>query len=296
MQCAIAIHSAAKLYVVHTLRDSGTGARSGLKSGLVATSAGRPASASFTSWGSCMSGREDTDRRPEAERYNARPMRVVGVDGTRKGWLAVCLEDGHFLKAATFRRFEEVVGAFLDASQFAVDIPIGLPDSGPRAADGLARKLVGPQHRSVFDVPRREVVEEWSYERACERLFKLEGRKLSKQSWAIVPKLLEVDQRVGPGDPIVEVHPEVSFRALAGRPLRFGKKTWGGISQRRKLLVAAGIRIPDDISVLGHAAPDDVLDATAAAWTAHRVATRVAQSLPEPPEQDELGRRVAIWF
>jgi len=40
---------------------------------------------------------------------------------------------------------------------------------------------------------------------------------------------------------------------------------------------------------------DDVLDAAAAAWSAHRVATGVVQSLPEPPEIVQ-GQLVAIWF
>jgi predicted RNase H-like nuclease len=160
----------------------------------------------------------------------------------------------------------------------------------------MARALVGAQHRGVFEVPRREVVDEPTYARACERLLKLEGRKLSRQSWALVPKLREVDQRVGPSDPIVEVHPELSFRTLAGAPLRHGKKTWGGIALRRKLLAAAGIRLPEDLHVLASSAPDDVLDAAVAAWSAHRVATGAAQSLPDPPEIDELGRRVAIFY
>src|SRR5690349_7826148 len=41
MQCAMEIHSAAKLYVLHVRSVSGTGARSGLKSGLSTMSRGR---------------------------------------------------------------------------------------------------------------------------------------------------------------------------------------------------------------------------------------------------------------
>jgi predicted RNase H-like nuclease len=42
--------------------------------------------------------------------------------------------------------------------------------------------------------------------------------------------------------------------------------------------------------------PDDVLDAAAAAWSAHRVATGVAGSMPDPPQVNERGQRVAKWF
>jgi predicted RNase H-like nuclease len=40
---------------------------------------------------------------------------------------------------------------------------------------------------------------------------------------------------------------------------------------------------------------DDVLDAAGAAWSAHRIATRVARPLPDPPEQRD-GRSIAIWY
>jgi len=45
----------------------------------------------------------------------------------------------------------------------------------------------------------------------------------------------------------------------------------------------------------GQAAPDDVLDAAVAAWTAARKANGEAATLPpEPPLRD--GRAVAIWY
>ncbi len=61
-------------------------------------------------------------------------------------------------------------------------------------------------------------------------------------------------------------------------------------------MAAAGIRLPGDVAVLASAVPDDVLDAAVAAWSAHRVATGSAVCLPNPPEIDDLGRRVAICY
>jgi predicted RNase H-like nuclease len=86
---------------------------------------------------------------------------------------------------------------------------------------------------------------------------------------------------------IVEVHPEVSFRALKGEPLRYPKKdSWSGGAERRALLGGAGIFISDELPGGERAAPDDVVDAAAAAWSAMRVAEGKSSTLPEEPSRD----------
>jgi predicted RNase H-like nuclease len=58
-----------------------------------------------------------------------------------------------------------------------------------------------------------------------------------------------------------------------------------------------GIGVPADIGPAGlRAAVDDVLDATVAAWSAKRIASGIARSLPDPPERDAEGQPVAIWY
>lgn len=115
---------------------------------------------------------------------------------------------------------------------------------------------------------------------------------LSAQSFALRKKILEVEERLE--ERIFEVHPEVSFAALAGRHLRHSKRSWNGQMERRRLLAAAGIELPDELAAV-RAAPDDVLDAAVAAWSAARKARGVAVTLPPgPPVQD--GRPVAIWY
>ncbi len=81
---------------------------------------------------------------------------------------------------------------------------------------------------------------------------------------------------------------------MAGAPLTSSKKTREGLGERRTLLTARGVEIAD-VRVKG-TRPDDVLDAAAVAWSAHRVATGVAVSLPDPPERDAEGRPVAVWY
>ena len=53
--------------------------------------------------------------------------------------------------------------------------------------------------------------------------------------------------------------------------------------------------LPDKLGPAGQAPPDDILDAAAVAWSAHRMATGAAQSHPSPPEENN-GVRIAIWY
>lgn len=97
-----------------------------------------------------------------------------------------------------------------------------------------------------------------------------------------MPKIAEVDavmrRETSLQERIVEVHPEVSFREIAGgRSILSKKKRVSGFVERRELLVGAlpGIAIPATRPLVraGAGAPaDDVLDAIAAAWTARRFA------------------------
>ena len=41
---------------------------------------------------------------------------------------------------------------------------------------------------------------------------------------------------------------------------------------------------------------DDILDAIAALWTAHRISNGTAETLPDPPPRDEVGRPMEIVF
>jgi predicted RNase H-like nuclease len=115
---------------------------------------------------------------------------------------------------------------------------------------------------------------------------------LSAQSFALGKKIVEVESCLERR--LFEVHPEVSFAALAGRHLRHSKRSWNGQMERRRLLRSAGILLPNELGA-GEAAADDVLDAAIAAWSAARKEKGEAATLPpEPPRQD--GRPVAIWY
>lgn len=221
---------------------------------------------------------------------------VVGADAYKGGWVTVALRDGAVERCGTYTRFNEVLSDHRDASVVGVDIPIGLPDSSGRQADDLARRFVGPRRNSVFSTPGRAVLEAATYQEALDVTRALGVTGISKQSFGLAQKILEVDQIAQDNERVMEVHPEVSFRAMAGQPLTYSKKSWNGASLRRMLLAQHDIRLPDDLGEAGLAPVDDVLDAAAAAWTADRIARGKAISLPDPPEEFADGRKAAIWY
>jgi Uncharacterized conserved protein len=80
----------------------------------------------------------------------------------------------------------------------------------------------------------------------------------------------------------------------AGRPPQYRKKSAGGAFERIEILRRHGIQLAE-LKATASAPLDDVLDAGAAAWSAHRIASGVAESLPDPPECVD-GIAIAIWF
>jgi predicted RNase H-like nuclease len=208
--------------------------------------------------------------------------KVVGVDGTKGGWVAIRLEDGRFAGDHVIHPIETDFEQFSDAEVIAVDVPIGF---GPRQADTAARAYLKGAASTVFSTPSREVLE----------VVFGPGLGVSAQAHALGPRILHVTRLAQNDSRIYEVHPEVSFRAMNdGQALRQRKKSAGGALQRIELLRRQGI----ELEGLGPASAvplDDVLDAAASAWSAHRIATGSARSLPHPPEvRDEFA--MAIWY
>lgn len=221
--------------------------------------------------------------------------RVAGIDAARKHWVGVT-SDLRTYAATTIDALLAAADADGVLDVVAIDIPIGLPLNGPRRADICARTAIGPRASSVFGTPPREMLLAPSYAEAGEVSRRLTGNGISQQSWAMREKILEVDTVVrGHQRTIIEIHPEVLFATLANHPLRSRKSTWAGFRERLALLAREGIALPDDLGSVGHiAAPNDVLDAAVASWSADRYCRGVAISLPAQPEQFD-GITAAIY-
>jgi predicted RNase H-like nuclease len=222
----------------------------------------------------------------------------MGVDACDRGWVGVVL-DGAAVRAyaaATIETLAASAQADGALDVVVVDMPIGLPDSGVRDADVLARRSLHGSTSSVFGVPVRRALAAAEYATAVAVNRELTGVGISKQSYALREKIHEVERWLrGSRCRVVEGHPEVTFRRLSGGRRLSRKKSWTGVHERKALLEDAGIHLPADAGVAGVVAGvDDVLDAGAMAWTAVRYARREAVPLPDPPQVFSDGLNSAI--
>jgi predicted RNase H-like nuclease len=225
--------------------------------------------------------------------------RVLGVDACRPGWIGIAL-CGDAARAYFAPRIQALVGSATDDGPLdavAIDIPIGLAEAGRRQADELARRALGRRWASIFITPVRAALLAGDFASAVAENRRLAGEGVSRQAFALRAKILDVGEWVRHTPVrVVEAHPELSFACLAGQPLPSRKSTWAGAVARRSLLAQAGLVLADDLGPAAEqAGVDDVLDAAVMAWTAQRVASGSARSLPDPPEILGDGSACAIW-
>ena len=210
--------------------------------------------------------------------------------------MGVSLVDGRFSVALTAPKISQLLSAFPGAAVAAVDIPIGLPSDRPRACDAAAAAFIGPRRSSVFPTSPKVALEAATFAEALVASRRSLGIGLSQQAYALGPKILEVALIAVVGDRIIEVHPEVCFRAMAGRDLAFPKSSWGGMKDRLELLASVEIVLPADLGLANEVGPADVIDAAAAAWSARRYLVGEAKSVINPPEVSAEGRQITIWY
>jgi predicted RNase H-like nuclease len=214
---------------------------------------------------------------------------VAGVDGCRGGWIVV--HDG---RASVHPDFAVVLAALTDDTVVAVDMPIGLVDAhepGGRLVDRTARVQLGPKRNSVFSAPPRCALGARTLPDARRR-----GARLTLQTLNLLPRIEDVDRVMTPElqSRVFEVHPELSFAAMAGgASVLASKRSAAGANERRALLQRAGVVVPERPA---GAAGDDLLDACALAWSARRVALGTARRVPDHPALDARGLRMELHW
>ena len=244
---------------------------------------------------------------------------VAGVDSVplRKGggWVMAITETDSdaLVEFSVWESFADLrVFACARGLLVAVDIPVGLPGAGGRTADRDGRSLLKPKRTScVFPAPALCILDIDDYEQAKKISHEATGKRPTKQAHALLRKIREVRHAVAPDDfhrpdrsvdsaPAwaVEVHPEVSFAKLAGRPIPVSKHKPAGIARRLGVLRAVFPNIVEAMTapVAGRPRPgrDDCLDVAAAAWTARRLASGDADCLGAG-EYDDTGYPMHIW-
>ena len=237
----------------------------------------------------------------------------VGVDGCKGGWVSVGLDRNGF-ETEVFCTFSDLLAHYRHAKLILVDIPIGLPEGkGGRDCDREAREKLGrPRASSVFPTPTRQTVQQASrapcdYEAAAVREREVAGKGTSKQSFAIAPKIAEVDEVIrarGPGaEPVVrEVHPELLFCTLnRAKPMESPKKRKQGRDERLCVLRREEPRTQEIYDKTrarfrrNVVANDDIVDALAAAVVAYHLHDRL-RTLPECPPKDLKGLPMEIVY
>ena len=209
---------------------------------------------------------------------------VLGLDGCRGGWIGALVEGDQ----VGWLRLPDIRAALvLDVASVGVDMPLGLPETGRRECDVLAKRELGRAHPRVFLAPPRGVLAASTYALARPLHRDLTGGLgMSAQTWGLVAKIREVDAHAD--DPrLVEVHPELSFALLAGRVLA-SKHAAAGLEERRRALQQW---LPGLEEVPWG---DDGLDALVVAWSATRWLAGSARTLPADPPVDACGRPMRI--
>ncbi len=233
---------------------------------------------------------------------------VAGVDGCKAGWLVVVISTTPAVSITrTFvaEDFAEVLEETADCAAVAVDMPIGIPEiveKGGRQCDKEARARLKPHGSRVFPSPARAVLTASTYEEAkLANQRNSEGmNSISKQTWAIVPKIADVDAAMTPElqQRVIEIHPELCFWQLNEEtPVSLKKSTMAGALVRMTLLAEVGLvsETLNNVPTVPGADLDDVLDATVAAWTALRYSRGEAIQVPSQPPLDGRGLRMEMW-
>jgi len=221
---------------------------------------------------------------------------VAGVDGCRGGWLMVRLGPDGRMAVEIVGRFSEL--GLRGLAMVAVDMPIGLPDSGARGCDFRARdRLPRDRKSSVFLHFRRPLLGFATYPEA-NAWGKADGKGLAKQAWFLLPKIADIDAWITPARQrrVRESHPELVFFALNdSRPLP-KKSTPEGLAMRRRVLRRHGLKGIDALAEAldrRKAKLDDLYDAAALALMARRIARGEGTCLAAG--RDARGLRMEIW-
>ncbi len=248
---------------------------------------------------------------------------VLGVDGRRGGWALALVEvrDGADTGAGEEPgrpvlglEWDTVPGQDADglgrvlataqeagAAAVGIDCPIGLPADAWRPCDLLAKRRLGRASARVFLTPPREVLGAPSYPEARIVARQVLGKGISAQTYGLRRIVLAVDDLLrsrsgaaaAAGPPVFEVHPELSFQALAGRPAGDplpAKRTPAGRGAR---IAALEGWIPAD-RLIEPPHGDDHLDALAAAWSAWRWVIGAAEILGGQTDPEGLPMRIVI--
>jgi len=226
---------------------------------------------------------------------------VIGIDGCKAGWItAKALEN----KSISFQIIENLNDGYLkesNLSHIGIDIPLQLSHSEKRLAEIEARSLLKNRACTIFSPPTLSALRAKNYIDACDVNFKECGKRISKQSWNLFPKIKEAQEflqnnsisKLG----IFEVHPELSFMAMNDMSLiKASKKTDIGREIRIKLIQKFfpnfSFALVRNKYKKTQVLDDDILDSISVLWSTQRIVDNIAEFVP----RDHKKTNMRIYF
>lgn len=249
-----------------------------------------------------------------------------GIDGCPAGWLVLSqkADNSGSLSARIYPTLDELAPHLRADHIVAIDMPIGMPapDHYPRACDVAARRLLGSRACCVFSAPCRDVLSHLHHYPSASSWHKqATGKAISCQAFNILPKINQLDSFLSLHPGIAsfhEIHPEVSFAHMNSScakpsPILLKKTSPEGAQARVALIeqaFPAAFHKPEVMESLQqnlgprskHGKPrwalNDLHDALAALWSAHRIMTHNAENLAKDqstqPQLDATGKIMQI--
>ena len=233
---------------------------------------------------------------------------IFGIDGCPAGWLVLSqkADNSGSLSARIYPTLDELAPHLREDHIAAIDMPIGMPtpDHYPRACDIAARRALGSRACCVFSAPCRGVLSHLHHYPSASSWHKhATGKAISCQAFNILPKINQLDTFLSLHPGIAsfhEIHPEVSFAYMNGSngkptPILTKKTSPEGAQARADLIEQAFPTTLHNSEVMESLqqnlgprskqgkprwALNDLYDAFAALWSAHRIMSNTAQSFP----------------
>jgi predicted RNase H-like nuclease len=232
--------------------------------------------------------------------------KCIGIDGTKGGWIAACLESG-VIDIKMFATIDELCAEYSYSDSIIIDIPIGLPEnSRDIRPDSELRKRLRCKASSVFSTPCRQAIYAEDKQTAKEKNSEILGKSLSEQSLAIKSKIKEVDEFLQKNkawkNRLVESHPEYAFMIMnEGLPIYESKKTKEGFDIRLSLLrqhIQNIDQLLDNIKLQSGMKKrfDDIIDAICLAVMGHLGKTNKFLYIPDKPTEDKTGLMMQIVY
>ncbi|MDB4138729.1 DUF429 domain-containing protein [Methylophilaceae bacterium] len=220
---------------------------------------------------------------------------VIGIDGCKAGWIIAKTLENESISFQIIKNLNDLKR--INVSHIGIDIPLQLSHTGKRFAEIEARSLLKNRACTIFTPPTLNALRAKNYMDACEVNFKECGKRISKQSWNLFPKIKEAQEFLENKSinklRIFEVHPELSFMAMNNMSLvQASKKTDIGREIRIKLIQKFFPKFSFE-SVRNEykknqTLDDDILDSVSVLWSTQRIVDNIANFVPKDPKRIDM--------